>query len=180
MATTYRYIALLRGINVGGNNIIKMSDLTKCFESMGFEAVKTYIQSGNIGFDTHRNDTEKLCAEIEHQLSIQFNYASRAVLLLQCDIQKILKSAPAGYGSKPEEYRYDLLFLKHPLTAEEAMLSIRAREGVDFVQPGQGVIYFARLISKAGQSYMTGIIKTRIYPQLTIRNFNTSVRLTTL
>ena len=47
-----RYIALLRGINVGGNNIIKMADLKACFERMGFCDVATYIQSGNVAFNT--------------------------------------------------------------------------------------------------------------------------------
>jgi uncharacterized protein (DUF1697 family) len=45
-----QYITLLRGINVGGNNIIKMTDLKSCFESMGFTGVSTYIQSGNVIF----------------------------------------------------------------------------------------------------------------------------------
>ncbi|NCP46313.1 MAG: DUF1697 domain-containing protein, partial [Flavobacteriales bacterium] len=45
-----QYLALLRGINVGGNNIIKMVDLKACFEKMGFTDVKTYIQSGNVIF----------------------------------------------------------------------------------------------------------------------------------
>lgn len=178
--THNRYIALLRGINVGGKNSIKMTDLTNCFESMGFEAVRTYIQSGNIGFDTPRSDTDTLCAEIESVLSKRFTYASTVVLLLQSDIRQIMASAPPHYGNNPEEYRYDLLFLKQPLNAEEAMQSIRTRQGVDFVQAGCGVIYFSRLISKAGQSYMAGIIKTAIYPQLTIRNYNTGMRLTTL
>ena len=49
MADT-QYLALLRGINVGGNNIIKMADLKACFERLGFTGVATYIQSGNILF----------------------------------------------------------------------------------------------------------------------------------
>ena len=50
MANT-QYLALLRGINVGGNNIIKMADLKACFENMGFTEVVTYIQSGNVLLD---------------------------------------------------------------------------------------------------------------------------------
>lgn len=48
-----RYLALLRGINVGGKNIIKMADLKACFESLGFADVVTYIQSGNVLFVGH-------------------------------------------------------------------------------------------------------------------------------
>ncbi|MBK8304125.1 MAG: DUF1697 domain-containing protein [Chloracidobacterium sp.] len=46
-----RYVALLRGINVGGNNMIKMETLRATFESLGFENVKSYINSGNLAFD---------------------------------------------------------------------------------------------------------------------------------
>jgi len=59
------YIALLRGINVAGQKIIKMADLAKCFESMKFKNVKTYIQSGNVIFETIISDTNKLSKKIE-------------------------------------------------------------------------------------------------------------------
>jgi uncharacterized protein (DUF1697 family) len=50
------YVALLRGINVGGKNIIKMETLKQCFVDMGFSDVKTYIQSGNVIFKTQKSD----------------------------------------------------------------------------------------------------------------------------
>ena len=55
-----RYIVLLRGINVGGNNIIKMADLKTCFQEMGFDSVVTYIQSGNVLFDSNEIDQSVL------------------------------------------------------------------------------------------------------------------------
>ena len=57
---TGRHLALLRGINVGGNNIIKMSDLRVCFEAMGLSGVETYIQSGNVIFSTKRASKTRL------------------------------------------------------------------------------------------------------------------------
>ena len=55
-----KYVALLRGINVGGNNIIKMDELKKIFEEIGFSNVKTYIQTGNVIFDDTEKDKSKL------------------------------------------------------------------------------------------------------------------------
>jgi uncharacterized protein (DUF1697 family) len=55
-----KYLALLRGINVGGNNIIKMVDLKACFEKMGFLDVSTYIQSGNVLFSSPETSLTKL------------------------------------------------------------------------------------------------------------------------
>ena len=51
-----KYIALLRGINVGGNNMIKMADLKAAFERRGFQRVSTYINSGNVLFDSELDE----------------------------------------------------------------------------------------------------------------------------
>ena len=175
-----RFIALLRGINVGGNNIIKMADLKACFVEMGFQNVATYIQSGNVAFDAEVSDVEILTTNIEKGLSSRFHYESVVVVVPQNQVEQIVGNAPEGFGSSPEEYRYDVFFLKSPMTATEAMTYIKAREGVDFVTAGDGVIYFSRLIAKAGQSYMTGILKTALYKHITIRNWNTTTKLTSL
>jgi uncharacterized protein (DUF1697 family) len=172
-----QYLALLRGINVGGNNIIKMANLKECFESMGLNNVKTYIQSGNVIFQSDNNNKKELTQKIEIELSAQFNYKSKIVLVTRNQIEAVVEKAPQGFGEKPDEYRYDVLFLKEPLTATEAMKSISIREGVDQVFQGDDVIYFSRLISKAGQSYLNQIIKHEIYKSMTIRNWNTTTKL---
>jgi uncharacterized protein (DUF1697 family) len=172
-----QYLALLRGINVGGNNIIKMAILKECFESMGLNNVKTYIQSGNVIFQSDNNNIKELTQKIETELSTQFNYKSKIVLVTRNQIEAVVEKAPQGFGEKPDEYRYDVLFLKEPLTATEAMKSISIREGVDQVFQGDDVIYFSRLISKAGQSYLNQIIKHEIYKSMTIRNWNTTTKL---
>ena len=175
-----RYLALLRGINVGGNNIIKMTDLKACFENMGFSAVVTYIQSGNVLFDSLDTDKAKLTSQIEMALSERFAYESRIVLMKQEMLRNIIAHAPDSFGSEPEIYRYDVLFLKEPLTVDEAMTKIRAKEGVDLVTAGDGIVYYSRLINKASQSYMTRMIGTPVYKEMTIRNWNTSTKLSVL
>lgn len=172
-----RYIALLRGINVGGNNIIKMSDLKICFEGMGFNAVVTYIQSGNVLFDSEEAEIGKLTLQIEKTLSERFDYNSRVVLVSQLALNKVVNDAPEDFGTYPNEYRYDVIFLKPPLTAEEAFSKIKTKEGVDFVSVGEGVLYFSRLSSKSSQSQMTKMIGTAIYKEMTIRNWNTTTKL---
>lgn len=172
-----RFIALLRGINVGGNNIIKMSELKSCFESMGFSAVVTFIQSGNVLFDSVETELSMLTQQIEKTLSERFDYNSRIVLVSQQALKKVVKDAPEDYGTFPDEYRYDVIFLKPPLTAVEAFSKIQAKEGVDFVSTGEGVLYFSRLSSKSSQSQMTKMIGTAIYKEMTIRNWNTTTKL---
>lgn len=174
------HIALLRGINVGGNNIIKMTDLKTGFEEMGFNDIATYIQSGNVLFKTKSTDKASLIRKIEKGLSERFGYQSRIVLITQPQLKKIVTAAPEGFGTDPDQYRYDVLFLKEPLTADEAIQSINLREGVDQAYKGNGVLYFSRLISKAGQSYLNKLITLPVYKEMTIRNWNTTTKLLAL
>ncbi len=175
-----RCIALLRGINVGGNNIIKMTDLKTCFEEMGFTNVTTYIQSGNVLFDSQGNNQIQLTQQIEKALSERFDYNSSVVLFSQQDLIQLVNNAPEGFGVSPDEYRYDVIFLKPPLTSEEALSKIKTKEGVDSVTAGDGVLYFSRLSEKSSQSYMSKMIGTAIYKEMTIRNWNTTTKLAKL
>lgn len=179
MAVT-QYLALLRGINVGGNNIIKMTELRKCFEDLGFDNVATYIQSGNVLFYSNEKDITKLTDLIEPALRGRFAYNSRIVVLTHSQLDKIVKEAPIGFGIEPNKYRYDVLFLKSPLTSDEAMRHIIAKKGVDNVSAGENVFYWSRLISESSQSYLTKIITHPIYQNITIRNWNTTTKLLAL
>lgn len=172
-----RYVALLRGINVGGKNLIKMTDLKVCFEALGLKNVSTYIQSGNVVFSTNRSNNAKLTGQIEGALSKTFNYKSRVVVRSYKEMQDIVAHAPKGFGSDQTKYRYDVIFLKTPLTAAKAMQSVTTKEGVDQAFAGKGVLYFSRLISRATSSYLTRIISMPIYQSMTIRNWNTTTKL---
>ena len=172
-----KYAALLRGINVGGKNLIKMTELKACFEALGFENVGTYIQSGNILFSADEPDQARLTSQIEAALSTAFNYQSRAVVRSDEQMKEIVAHAPKDFGSDPATYRYDVIFLKEPLTSAEAMQSVSTKEGVDQAFAGDGVLYFSRLISKATQSHLTRIIGMPVYQSMTIRNWNTTTKL---
>ena len=172
-----QYVALLRGINVGGNNIIKMTDLKACFESLGFKEVRTYIQSGNVLFRAAGSDQAGLTKRIENALSKSFDYESRVVVRSERQLKAIVSKAPKDFGSDQSTYRYDVIFLKDPLTAAKAMKSVSTKEGVDEAYAGKGVLYFSRVISKATQSHLSRIIGTPVYKHMTIRNWNTTTKL---
>lgn len=174
------YVALLRGINVGGKNIIRMTDLISCFEEAGFTEVLTYIQSGNVIFSSSENDRIIITEKIERILFYRFGYSQSIVVMPRQQFEKIIKEAPAGFGKEPEMYRYDAVFLKHPLKGKEAIKNISLREGVDKAWTGADVLYFQRLISRASQSFLTRIITTPVYQSMTIRNWNTITRLLNL
>lgn len=170
------YVALLRGINVGGKNKIKMADLKACMEALGFEDVRTYIQSGNVIFRTTEREQAVLTGQIEDALAETFGYQLPVVVRSEDEMKEIVAGAPADFGSDPDGYRYDVIFLKEPLTAAEALPVVTTKEGVDRAIGGNGVLYFSRLISRATQSRLGRIAATPIYPQITIRNWNTTTK----
>ena len=172
-----RYLALLRGINVGGKNIIKMADLKACFENMGGSDVRTYIQSGNVIFSTKEKNTDKLTSTIEKRLTKTFSYTSRIVLLTEKQLVETVHEVPAGFGTKPEKYRYDILFVKPPRTPPEIIEGLEAKEGVDEIFQGKYAVYFVRLISKATQSRLSKFVASPLYRDVTIRNWNTTSKL---
>ena len=171
------YVALLRGINVGGSNLIRMAALKACFETQGFREVTTYIQSGNVLFAAGRASQHALTAGIEKALSKTFAYESRVVLRSFEQMRTVVEEAPSGFGRQPALYRYDVIFLKDPLTATDALTSVSAKPGVDRVCAGDGVLYFARLISRAAQSHLSRVVGTPAYRNMTIRNWNTTASL---
>jgi uncharacterized protein (DUF1697 family) len=172
-----RHVALLRGINVGGNNIIKMTDLRACFEAQGFTDVKTYIQSGNVVFSAGSNDKVMLIDMIEKALDRAFDYESRVVLVSSRELETVVNQAPARFGKQPERYRYDVLFVRQPLTSAEALRTISTKAGVDQKHAGDHAVYFQRLISKAAQSHLSKLSQQAVYKNITARNWNTTTRL---
>ncbi len=175
-----QYLALLRGINVGGKNIIKMTDLKASFEAMGLSNVMTYIQSGNVLFQSDEKDKSTLVDRIESGLSNQFNFEARIVTVAHKELASIVREAPDGFGKDGEAYRYDVIFLKEPLTPKEAMKSVSTKAGVDTTHAGRQALYFSRLIAKASQSHLTKIIGLPVYQNMTIRNWNTTTKLLAL
>jgi uncharacterized protein (DUF1697 family) len=171
------YVALLRGINVGGSNLIRMPALKACFEAEGYRDVTTYIQSGNVLFRAGRANQHALTVRIEKALSETFTYESRVIVRSFEQMKATVEGAPRGFGQQPATYRYDVVFLKDPLTPDEAMKSVSAKPGVDRVFAGESVLYFSRLTSRAAQSHLSRVVGTPAYKNMTIRNWNTTAKL---
>jgi uncharacterized protein (DUF1697 family) len=172
------YVALLRGINVGGKNPVGMPALKACLEAAGFEDVVTYIQSGNVVFRTGRSGSAELTKRVEDVIGSAFpKYAASVVLRSHAQMRAVVQEAPKGYGTEPSAYRYDVIFLKPPLTARAALKQVPTREEVDEVAAGPGVLYHSRLISRATQSRLSRVVSMPIYQSMTIRNWNTTTKL---
>ena len=178
-----KYVALLRGINVGGNNLIKMVALKACLEDEGFKNVITYIQSGNVifeplrhplagGADDKEKNIEKLTLEIESLLSKTFNYKSRIVLRSYPQMKKVVTEVPNDW-EKRADLRCNVAFIKEPMTAREVAKEIIIKEGIDFLEVGEGVLYISTLLSALTKSGLPKVAGKKIYKEMKIRNYNT-------
>ena len=173
---TNRYVALLRGINVGGKRPVPMADLRETFTAAGFGDVATYIQSGNVVFSSDQ-PAAGLEARIEAALAEQFDGPIPVVVRSLRQVRAVVRSAPAGFGERPDEFHSDVIFLKSPLTPAAAMQVVRLRDGVDQAWADNGVVYFARLSARRTQSRLSSLMGTPEYQLMTIRNWRTTTKL---
>lgn len=176
---TADYVALLRGINVGGRNIVRMADLRAAFAGAGYGSVSTYIQSGNVLFESD-GPRASLEGRIETMLESAFGLSVVVVVRSHRQFRNVVSRAPDTFGAEPDVYHSDVIFLKAPLTSGQALRAVDLRDGVDQVWPGAGVLYFSRLSQRLSQSRMSRIASTPHYQSMTIRNWNTATRLLSL
>jgi uncharacterized protein (DUF1697 family) len=175
MPAGVQYLALLRGVNVGGKNLVKMAELREVVEAMGFDDVATYIASGNLLFFAPRQKQAELAARLEDELTRHFKLDLKLVLLTEAQLEQVVDGAPRGFGAATD--RCDVIFLRKPLTAKRALGVVELKEGVDRVWAGKGVLYFARLAERASSSRMGKIVMTPEYKDMTIRSWSTTTKL---
>ena len=177
--TSERYLALLRGINVGGKNVIGKDDLRRCFEDLGFERVRTYIQSGNVLIRTAA-EVDELNARVEQGLSDRFAYAARAVVLSHADYTAALAAAPPAWG-EAADCRHNALFTLAGVTAAEVLAGLPpAKPDIDTIAAGPGVVFWSAPKDRITRSAFMKLPTLPVYRQVTIRNHNTVHRLAAL
>lgn len=174
-----RYVALLRGINVGGNAKVPMADLRVCFEGLGYGNVSTYINSGNVLFSS-QDDTIAIKKQIEACLEEAFGFLISVVVIEATRYEKILSKAPLWWGKDPE-WKHNLIFMLEPYDMNEVVSAIGAlKPDIEAIQSGEGYIFQSLSFKKFGQTTTGKIASNPIYKQMTIRNFNTAQKLRTL
>lgn len=172
------YLVLLRGVNVGGKNILPMAVLREYLENQGYSDVSTYIASGNIICKTYRTANE-VKDHLEINLPVIFKLDDQSIkvlILTRGQLQRIIDHKPRGFGQQPEIYHSDIIFLMG-IDSKQALTVFDPREGVDTVWPGDGVIYSQRLSALRTKSRLSKIVGTPFYKSMTIRNWNTTTEL---
>jgi uncharacterized protein (DUF1697 family) len=172
-----KYVALLRGINVGGNSTVSMSILKETLSNISFRNVSTYINSGNVLFESDQKESLTLETEIEAILEKTF-FPIRTVVLSEETLQHVIEKAPSMW--KTDDVRKYVAFLKSPTKPSDIAKEFQPKEGLDFIDEGPGVVYLTTKMEGLTQSSFPKLITKKIYQDMTMRNFNTVEKLFSL
>ena len=175
-SSLHLFVALLRGVNVGGNNMISMSALKKSFEALGFSDVTTYINSGNIIFNAKHADARKLEQQIERMMAKEYQLDSKVVVRSFSEMEKLVQSLPRNWDGN-SSWRYNVIFLRHTIDSEEILAELPANDEIEEVVYRPGTVLWAAHVDRISRSKMVKLSSRKIYQDMTVRNLNTTKKL---
>lgn len=175
-----RYIALLRGINVGGQRMVKMSLLKAAFEAAGFNNVKTYINSGNVLFEALATPLSDLIAVCDQLMMTTFGFSVRIAIIAAQSLITAVAQAPDWWGINPDS-KHNLIVAIAPQTAQDLSEQVGPSkpEYEQIAICGQ-FIFWSAPIKTYGRTRWATVTKSEAYQWLTIRNANTARKLARL
>jgi uncharacterized protein (DUF1697 family) len=171
-----RYVALLRGINVGGKTLIKMADLKACVEELRFDDVSTYIASGNVLFESDRRDAAELETELERAIERRFRLPVKVVVLDRAAFGRIVKAIPKAWVGDAS-LRANVAFVRRGTDASQLVRELQPDASVEEVKAIRGAILWATNRDQLSRSVMRKLIGGAAYKELTVRNLNTTLKL---
>ena len=171
------FIALLRGINVGGHNVIKMAALRELLESLGLNNVKTYIQSGNVLFESEES-ADKLSQRIEEGIKGAFKLSIPVVLRTSLELDGIIQNCPFPTDNLAEGESVQISFLKEELTKEgiDTLYSFKSEIDEYHLEGKDIYLYFRQSIRDS----KLALHLQKIGVPGTVRNWKTVMKLDSL
>lgn len=171
-----RYIALLRGINVGGKNKIAMPELKTGFTDLGYVNVVTYLNSGNVVFTSDERDKIILSDTIESMIKARFGLDIPTFIILQVELQDVLNHAPDWWGEDNKEIYDNLVFMFPSLSYDEFFDEVGClKEEYEKAQNYNNAVFWS-YIRKDYQktNWWTKTTAEKIKKRITIRTANTA------
>ena len=165
------YIALLRGINVSGQKLIKIEELQKLFEALKFESVRTYIQSGNVIFKSDIKEPAKIIGLIEKKIKDKFSFDVTVIIRNTDELGKIIKNNPF-VKTKPIDKLYTA-FLSGTFDKSKSELLEKYKSKTEEYKINNTEVYLY-YPDGAGRTKLTNnIIESKLGVKATSRNWNT-------
>ncbi|MGZ6004758.1 MAG: DUF1697 domain-containing protein [Candidatus Saccharimonadales bacterium] len=164
------YLALLRGINVGGKAKVEMARLKSCFEAIGCRQVSTYINSGNVIFEDKRS-AKQLGGIVETAINQSFGLNVRVVIRQADNIRKLCQEIPDSWTNDSRQ-KTDVLFLWEEIDDRSILEKVKINPAIERVRYFSGALVWN--IGRADVTRGGGIklIKSDFYRHMTARNIN--------
>ncbi|AFA47200.1 DUF1697 domain-containing protein [Acetobacterium woodii] len=170
------YVALLRGINVGGKNKIAMKQLKETFHRLGLESVVTYINSGNVIFFDEQHSKEVLENKLRQEICKEYDLDIPVLIRSLVDFEDLMQILPEDWKND-EMMKCDVLFLETGLKAGLVMTKLTVKPDIDNALQGDDVIIWSVQRKNVTRSSLTKIVGTELYKKMTVRNVNTARKL---
>lgn len=168
------YAAFLRAINVGGRNIIKMSELKECLETIHLKHIQTFLQSGNVVFESELEDTEKLQILIQHSIEFVFSINVPVIVRSQEEMKNILTANPFDNFSVLPKDKIFINYLQN-LPTEETLTAFKPMDAKGDIFKIDGKNIFIYCQNPYNETKLqNNFFEKKLFTFATTRNFNTS------
>jgi uncharacterized protein (DUF1697 family) len=174
-----KYVAFLRAVNVGKRQI-KMVELKELFESLGFENVKTFIASGNVIFESDEESKKLLVEKIEIEIKKRFGFHSEVVLRTSGELNEIINKNPFSTIPLDKNTILYVGFLYGQMDSTSIQTIEKLNNDVDTFKVLDHEIYALRRKDKGESILNTNVLNKYIKIPMTMRNWNTVLKITSL
>ena len=175
-----KYVALLRGINVGGNKKVQMSDLKKAFMKIGLRNIKTILASGNLIFESEIESIDKLIIEISEMLENTFKFPIRIMILKFPDFEKLIALNPFKAIKVTQQTRLYTTFLSEKHENKLGVNYISHDKSFKIISVTKNAVFSVLDLSISNTPEAMNALE-KIYGQnITTRNWNTVLKIATL
>ena len=169
-------ISMLRGVNVGGHNKIKMDALRALYESLGLKSVQTYVQSGNVIFTTGKRSLDQLAKDIEDAIERQFGFRSSTILRTPAELREVIQKNPFAGRLDVEPGKLQVTFLASDpgKDARDKVLAMK----IDPEELAFGIReHYTYFPNGAGQSKVPAAMERALKTPGTARNWNSVTKM---
>lgn len=174
------YICMLRGVNVGGHNQIRMEVLRTLCGSIGLSGAQTYLQSGNVVFRCDEKDPARLAPRIEEAIRASAGIDVKVILRTPAELKKVIAANPFTTVAERDPKRLLVTFLSDELSAEAKAALLKANDGSEEIHIAKREIYIHFPDGMGRSKLMTALTDKKLKVTTTGRNWNTVMALAAL
>jgi uncharacterized protein (DUF1697 family) len=167
-----KYIALFRGINVGKSRRVEMKKLRALFESLNYVNVSTYINSGNVIFETNDNLAD-IRKNIQLRLKKEFEFDIAMIIKTEQEMREIVSAIPLEWKNDSKQ-RSDVAYLFNEIDSEKVIAELPVKKEYLDIRYTKGAVFWNVERKNYNKSHLNKLVGHKFYQLMTIRNVNTA------